>query len=144
MAEGKSSSRIFLLSSLALGVLAMAAAFVFLQNTAGQEQGPKIKIIVAKHDLRENAALDPGRDFEELEIPQRFTYLQALALSPQAAATYKGQRLNCSVLAGQPLLLTYLGAGGNLELRGEGRAMSVLVKGANALSGMVAPGTTSS
>lgn len=140
MVEAKASSRVFLLSSLALGVLAMAAAFVFLQNTAGQGQGPKVTILVAKHDLRENTQLDPARDFSELEIPQRFTGLQSLALQPQLVSTYKGQRLNRTVLAGQPIMLADLSAVGSLELHGQSLAMSVPVKGVNALGGLIAPG----
>lgn len=140
MAEGKSSSRIFLLSSLALGVLAMVAAFIYLQNTAGQEKGPKVTILVAARDLRENAPLDPEKDLTELEIPARMDALKARALDPAFKATYKGQRLNRSVLAGTPVMLPDLMATATLELKGDNRALSIPVKGPNALSGLIVPG----
>ena len=78
MAEAKTGSRVFLLSSLALGVLAMVAAFVFLQNTAGKETGPTKKVLVAKRDLRENTVLDPDKDLREVEVPNRLTELLGL------------------------------------------------------------------
>lgn len=140
MAENKSGSRIFLLSSLALGVLAMAAAFVYLENAAGQDKGPKTMIVVAKRDIRETAALDPEKDLETLEIPARMSALGSLSLPPTMRDSYKGQRVNRNILAGTPVMLADLAAAATLELRGDGRALSIPVKGANALSGLVIPG----
>ena len=48
----------YVVSRKAVGLADTAAAFVFLQSTAGQDQGPKIKILVAKRDLRAGEMLD--------------------------------------------------------------------------------------
>lgn len=141
MAEAKTGSRIFLVSSLALGVLAMLLAFVYLENTANQDNGPKVAILVAKHDLRENALLDPDKDLEEMPIPTRgLDALQTQALKPAFRTTYKGQRVNRAILAGTPVMLADLISSGSLELRGDSRAISIQVKGSHALSGLVTPG----
>jgi Flp pilus assembly protein CpaB len=140
LADKRSSNRVFLVSSILLGVVAMVAAFIYLENTGGQERGPKVTILVARHDLRENGALDPEKDLAELEIPARLTDLKARALSPEFRASYKGQRVNRDVMAGTPVMIADLAALGTLELRGDARALSIPVKGANALSGLVVPG----
>ena len=69
MAAARSTNRVFLVSSVLLGVVAMVAAFVYLENSGGQEKGPKTTILVAKRDLRENTSIDPDKDLTELEIP---------------------------------------------------------------------------
>ena len=140
LADKRSSNRIFLVSSILLGVIAMVAAFVYLENTGGQERGPKVTILVARHDLRESSALDAEKDLAELEIPARLTDLKARALSPEFRVSYKGQRVNRDVMAGTPVMIADLAALGTLELRGDARALSISVKGANALSGLVVPG----
>ena len=140
MAEAKTGSRIFLLSSLALGVLAMVAAFVFLQNTAGKETGPSAKVFVARRDLRENTVLDPDKDLSEMEVPRRMTDLLGRALDPEMRTAYKGQRVNRPIQAGQLVLKADLGAEDVLELHGDMRAMSVPVKGANGLGALLVPG----
>jgi Flp pilus assembly protein CpaB len=140
LAENKSSSRVFLFSSLVLGVLAMVIAFLFLQNTAGEERGPKVKILIAKHDLRENTAIDPDKDFDEMEISAQLTKLHSQALSAEYLASYKGMKLNRSVLAGTPIWKADMVQTTTLELKGDVRAMSISVRGSNALSGLVVPG----
>ncbi len=140
MAEAKTGSRVFLLSSLALGVLAMVAAFVFLQNTAGKETGPTTKVLVALRDLRENAVLDPDKDLKDVEVPSRMTDLLGLALNAELRTAYKGERVNRPIQAGQLVLKADLAAEGVLELRGDMRAMSVPVKGANGLGSLLVPG----
>jgi hypothetical protein len=118
----------------------MAAAFVYLENASGQDKGPKTLIVVAKRDIRETAALDPDKDLETLEIPARMSALQSLSLPPAMKDSYKGQRVNRNILAGTPVMLADLAAAATLELRGDARALSIPVKGANALSGLVIPG----
>ena len=140
MAESNSSSRIFLLSSLALGVLAMVAAFVFLQNTAGKETGPVAEVLVAKHDLRENAIIDPEKDLQKLPVPASMSELVGRALEPALMTAYKGQRVNRNMQAGQIVLKSDLGAGGVLDLRPGMMAMSLPIKSANALGGLLVPG----
>jgi len=140
VAEAKSGSRVFLLSSLALGVLAMVAAFVFLQNTAGKETGPMTKVLVAKRDLRENTVLDPDKDLREVEVPNRMTDMIGLAVSPDMQTAYKGQRVNRPLLAGQLLLKADLAAEGVLELHGDKFAMTVPVKASNGFGLLLVPG----
>ena len=140
MAENRSTNRVFLLSSVVLGVIAMVAAFVYLENGAGQERGPKSMVLVAKRDLRANTAIDPDKDLTELEIPARLDALKSRSLSPDMRPSYKGQRVNRDILAGTPVMIADLAGAGTLELKGENRAMSVQVKNANALGGLVIPG----
>ena len=142
MAEAKANSRIFLLSSLALGVLAMVAAFVYLQSTAGKNTGPTANVIVAKRDIRENMVLDPDKDLTSVEVPR----IPALAdmigrsLDFNFLSAYKGQRVNRPIQAGQLLMKSDLSADAVMELKGEERAMSVSVKGGNGLGGLLVPG----
>lgn len=140
MAEARSSSRIFLLSSIILGMVAMVAAFVYLESSTGEDRGPKTTILVAKRDLRASAALDPEKDLTELEVPARLTDLKSRALSAELKASYKGQRINRDILAGTPVMLVDLAAAATLELRGDSRALSIQVKGSSALGGLLIPG----
>ncbi len=140
MAESRSNSRVFLLSSVILGVVAMVAAFIYLESGSTTDRGPKTMILVAKRDLRTGAALDPEKDFAELEIPARFAELKARGLSSVDKAAYKGQRINRDILAGTPILLVDLGAAATLELKGDMRALSLQVKGSGALGGLLIPG----
>jgi Flp pilus assembly protein CpaB len=140
VAEAKSGSRVFLLSSLALGVLAMVAAFVFLQNTAGKETGPSTKVLVARRDLRENTVLDPDKDLRVVEVPNRMTDLLGLAVNPDMETAYKGQRVNRPILAGQLLLKADMAAEGVLELHGDKFAMPVPVKSSNGFGLLLVPG----
>lgn len=140
MAESRTSSRIFLISSVLLGVVAMVAAFVYLETGAGQDRGPKSVIMVARHDLRANSALDPEKDLVDLEIPASLTDLKSRGLTPELRTSYKGQRINRDILAGTPVMLADLAAAATLELRGDSRALSIQVKGSSALGGLLIPG----
>ncbi len=139
MQESK-SSRLFLISSIVLGILAAIVSFAYLDKATGMERGPKAKVLVAKHDLRENTPLDPEKDLEEMEFPARMTALQSRGLRPEEKAGYKGQRINRRILAGTPVMFADLAAVADLELKGESRAMSIPVRGAQALSGLLIPG----
>jgi Flp pilus assembly protein CpaB len=141
LAGNRTTNRIFLGTAVLLGVVAMAAAFIYLDSAGGEGAGPKAKILVAKRDLKENTLLDPEKDLTELEIPASFVALKSRALSSEQKKDYKGQRLNRDVFAGTPVLLNDLAAlSGTIELRGESRAVSVSVRGANALGGLLVPG----
>src|SRR4051812_38012879 len=98
------------MSAVLLGVVAMVAAFIYLENSSGQEKGPKATILVARRDIRENTSLDPEKDLAELEIPAKLTDLKARALSPEFKTSYKGQRVNRDVLAGTPVMIADLAA----------------------------------
>jgi Flp pilus assembly protein CpaB len=130
-----SSSRIFLMGAVVLGVLATVMAFAFIQNSAAVDRGPKVHIVVAAHDLRANAVIDPERDLKVEEIPVKFAALANQSLDPEAKGTYKGQRINRRVLAGQPIFLADLAAGGSFELKEPYRALTI-----PADAGLVIPG----
>ncbi len=139
MAENK-ASKLFLISSVVLGLLAAVVSFAYLSQATGAERGPKYRIIVAKHDLRENSTLDPTRDFDEMEVPARMTKLVNLSIKPEDATGYKNQRVNRRILAGTPIMIADMVVAADLEIKGDSRALSIPVKGAQALSGLLIPG----
>lgn len=139
MQESK-ASRLFLISSVVLGILAAIVSFAYLDKATGTDRGPKTKILVAKHDIRENTPLDPDKDLEEMEIPTRMAALQTRGLRPENAGSYKGQRVNRRILAGTPVMFADIVTGADLELKGDSRALSIPVKGAQGLSGLLVPG----
>ncbi len=134
MAEN-SSSRIFLVGAVVLGVLATVMAFAFIQSSASADRGPKVHIVVAARDLKANEILNPERDLKVEEIPQKFAVLANESLDPEAKGTYKGQRVNRRILAGQPIFLADLAAGGSLDLKEPNRALTI-----PADAGLVIPG----
>jgi Flp pilus assembly protein CpaB len=139
MQESK-ASRLFLISSIVLGVLAAVVSFAYLDSASGTDRRPKGKVLVAKHDIRENSALDPEKDLEAMEIPAGMSSLQTRGLRPENAATYRGQRVNRQILAGTPVMLADLAAAVDLDIKGNSRAISLPIKGAQALSGLLIPG----
>ncbi len=134
MAENN-SSRIFLIGAVVLGVLATVMAFMFIQNSAAVDRGPKVHIVVAAVDLKPNASINPDRDLRVEEIPVKFASLAGQSLDPDSRATYKGQRVNRRILAGQPIFLADLSAGGSLDLKEPYRALTI-----PADAGLVIPG----
>ncbi|MGN6371215.1 MAG: Flp pilus assembly protein CpaB [Phycisphaerae bacterium] len=134
MAENQ-ASKAFLVGAVVLGVLATIMAFLFIQNTAAQDRGPHVQILIAARDLRPNAIIDPNRDLKVEEIPLKFRDLAGKCLEPDAKATYKGQRVNRRILAGQPVFLADLAAGGTLDLKEPYRALTI-----PADAGLVIPG----
>ncbi len=130
-----SSSRIFLIGAVVLGVLATVMAFLFIQSSAAKDRGPKVRIVVAARDLRPNVAIDPEKDLRVEEIPVAFASLAGQSLDPDARANYKGQRLNRRVLASQPIFLADLSAGGSLDLKEPYRALTIAAD-----AGLVIPG----
>jgi len=132
---------LFLLLAVVLGVLATVTTFAFLESSAGRERGPKTTILVAKRDLRAGQAIDPDKDLEEMEIPARMTDLRLRSLVPEHRASYKGQRVNRRILAGTPVMLADLAEFAELTLSSpDSRALSLPVRGAHALSGLLVPG----
>jgi Flp pilus assembly protein CpaB len=129
------ASKAFLVGAVVLGMLATIMAFLFIQNTAAQDRGPHVQILIAARDLRPNALIDPDRDLKVEEIPLKFRDLAGKCLEPDAKSTYKGQRVNRRILAGQPVFLADLAAGGTLDLKEPYRALSV-----PADAGLVIPG----
>lgn len=135
------SSRLFLLLAVVLGVLATVTTFAFLESSAGKERGPKTTILVAARDIRPGQAIDPEKDLAEMEIPARMAELRQRALVPEHRASYKGQRVNRRVLAGTPVMLADLAAMADLTLSSpDSRALSIPVRGAHGLSGLLVPG----
>jgi Flp pilus assembly protein CpaB len=135
------ASRIFLIVAVVLGVLATVMAFAYIDSMAKESGGgTPVKILVAKTDLRPNAALDPDRDLQVEDMSPKFQPFAALCLTPAYKATYKGQKLNRRVLAGQPVMVADLSATAELVLPAGTFAMSLPVKGAYGVSGLPIPG----
>lgn len=139
MAEGK-SSRVFLISSLVLGILATITAFVYLENTSGGDGGRKIKILVAKHDLLEGSRIDANRDLAEKEFPADIKGGASGYLLAANRPSYMGERVNRTIYSDTPIYAADLAALPEVELAGQMRGMSIPVDGFNALVGVVQPG----
>jgi len=142
MQQESKSSRLFLVSSLILGLVAAVVSFAYLGKATSAENGPKTLILVAKQDLRANATLDPERDLTELAIPAttQFAPLAQRCLGPGNRENCKGQRVNRVILAGTPIMYADLIAAADLHITGDKRAMSIAAKGPQALSGLLIPG----
>ncbi len=134
------TNRWFLSASLVLGLLAAVVAFTYLDRGT-KEVGPRGKILVAVHDLRENAQLDPDKDVKEMEIPSSYKELYNQAVKADDKAAYKNQRVNRPIMAGTPIWTADIAVGmTDLQLKGSARAISILVKGAQGLTGLLVPG----
>src|SRR6202000_1504171 len=95
----ENQSKMFLVAAIVMGVLATVVAFAFINSTAAQDRRPKTRILVAAHDLRANATIDPDRDLKIQEIPADFASLARQCLDPDTRASYRGQRINRRILA---------------------------------------------
>lgn len=138
--QGK-SSRVFLLVAVVLGVVATVTTFAFLESSSQVDRGPKTTILVAARDLKPNTPLEPEKDLKEMEMPARMGELKQRALQSENKASYRGQRLNRRVLAGTPVLLADLSAIVEMPpLEPDKRALSIPIKGTQALGGLLVPG----
>jgi Flp pilus assembly protein CpaB len=122
---GGGASKTFLLAAVVLGVLATLLAFAFIQGTAGEDRGPRTRIVVVARDIRANVAIDPDRDLKIDEIPTKYAAFAGQGLNVEALSNYKGQRLNRPINAGQPVFLRDLSATATLELKGDERALTI-------------------
>lgn len=129
------TSKIFLAIAVALGVLATILAFAFINNAGAGSSGPKVTIVVARHDLDANTVIDPARDLKAMDIPARFAALRSASLDFQALETYKGQRVNRYIQVDQPVMLGDLGGVGALELEKPYFALTLPAE-----TGMIIPG----
>lgn len=131
--QEKQASRIFLVAAIIIGIIATGMAFLYLSKTGSEDHSPKYKMLQARHDLQPAAALDPDKDFDEVEIPERFTSLRERAIDPNVRSSYKGQHVNHLVLAGSYVLKSDLFAIGGIKLAADKRAMAVSVRGTNGI-----------
>jgi len=137
-ATNSASSKLFLLVAIVLGILATILSFVFINSASlASASGPKRTIVVAKHDLSPNAVIDPERDLEKEEIPAKFSSLASRSLDPEAMKSYKGERVNRDIFAGQPVLIADLAAVGQLVLEKPYYALTIPAE-----TGMIIPGDT--
>jgi Flp pilus assembly protein CpaB len=115
-AGSSTASKTFLIIAVALGVLATVLAFAFINQAGTADNTPKISVVVAKHDLAPNTALDPSRDLKLMQIPRVFQSLASHGLIPGSLESYKGQRINREIKADQPVMLADIGAVAELVL----------------------------
>jgi Flp pilus assembly protein CpaB len=134
--QGNKSSRVFLLASLVLGVLATIIAFAYLDRSVGQRAGPTVAYLFAATDLSAGAAINPDRDLRIEQLPSDLPGGIEAGLSE----TLRGQRVTRPVRAGQPFLYSDIGEVAELRLAPNMRAISIPARGAHALSGLLVPG----
>lgn len=125
-----SSSRVFLLLAIVLGVLATVTTFAFLESSSGKDRGPTASIIVAAHDLRPGQVIDPEKDLSSIDIPTSFKDLIVRSLRSDRKAAYKGERVNRLILAGTPVMLADVAAVTADPLSGNMRALAIPPRGA--------------
>jgi Flp pilus assembly protein CpaB len=129
------ASKIFLMVAVLLGLLATVLAFFFINQAGTGNTGPRVSITVAVHDMPPNTPLDPARDLTVIDIPQRFSSLAVRCLDTKSLATYKGERVNREILAGQPVMLADIAAVGDLTLEKPYFALTLPAE-----TGMIIPG----
>jgi Flp pilus assembly protein CpaB len=133
-------------AAILLGVLAMVMAFAFIQNAANVDNTPTIDVVVAARDLPANTALNPDADFRVRKDlapkdPAEAKLVASRMLDPKAQDSYRGQRINRFIPAGQSISNADLGGhNSSLDLTGDQMAMSISLRGSNGLSGLLVPG----
>ncbi|HEY4329882.1 MAG TPA: SAF domain-containing protein, partial [Phycisphaerae bacterium] len=110
------ASKLFLVVAVALGVLATMLAFAFINSQGSGDNGVGVTIVVAKRDIAPNTTIDPERDLRTDKIPARYASMAQGSLDWDSRTSYKGQRVNRDIKAGQPVLLADLAAVGTLTL----------------------------
>jgi len=136
------SNRRLLIAAAVTGLIATGLTFVFLANHSPEgEEGPAntVLILAAARDLSPDSTLDPDADLEELKVPATMGDFIRRCLRPQERSLIKGRRVVRPVPAGTPLTFADLMAA-EIELKGDRRALSLAVNGANGLPGLLAPG----
>jgi Flp pilus assembly protein CpaB len=137
VADNKAAGRAFLIVSIILGVLATVLAFAYLNQSGVSDNGPKATIMIASHDLAAGTALDPERDLKSTDVA---VTLVGNSITPDLAASLKGQRINRFISANQPIVRADVAALAELPITPGYRAISIGVRGPNALPGILAPG----
>jgi len=136
-----STNRVFLIGALVLGVVAAVFAFVYLNQAAGSDRGPKVKVVIAKVDLHQNASLDPERDLDTMEVSPEMKRLISEAVRGENMAVCKGQKINRTITAGSPILTADLAAPAvDLDIKDPYRALCIKAKDEQGLSGLLVPG----
>ena len=129
------TSRMFLLVAVALGILATILAFVFIQSGANANSGPTVEVVVARRDISPNTPIDPERDLKLWKIPKDFEATRERTIDWAGRAAFKGQRVNRDIRANQPVLLADFSAVGDLQLSDPYFALTI-----PADTGMIIPG----
>jgi len=143
---GGNSSKVFMLAAIVLGVLAMVMAFAFIQNASSVDNQQKMDVVMAQHDINPGASLNPDSDFKIVKWtvpvnPADAAKMKSRMLDAAAWGQYKGERVNRFIPADTPLFLADVGGQlGTLDLADPWMAMSISVKGPNALGGMLQAG----
>lgn len=140
--QDNKASRIFLVAAIVLGVLATVLSFAFLDGGSGGAKLPKASVVVAATDLRANVAIDPARDFKVVEVPitPELRPMLSLVIDANKINAYKGMKLNRRVQAGTYVTDLDFSFAADFDLKGDSRAITIPVKGANALGGLLVPG----
>jgi Flp pilus assembly protein CpaB len=134
--QGNKSSRVFLLASLVLGVLATIIAFIYLDQSVGQRAAPTRAYYFAATDLAAGTAIDPDRDLRVEQVPGELPG----GIPAELTDTLRGERIIRPLRLGQPILLSDLGEVVELRVERDKRALSIPARGAHALSGHLVPG----
>ena len=123
--EDNKASRMFLIVAAVLGVLATIMAFVLFKQNALSEGDRPVRVVVAARDLRAHLPLDPSKDFRTEEIPQKFSAFANRVVTPDQTQGYRGQKLDQSVAAGQPIFLSNFALGEDFDVKEPYRLVTI-------------------
>lgn len=136
--QDNKANRVVLLISLVLAVLATILIFIFMN----QQDASRIKtrkVVVAKYDLPAGKGLNPSQDFAFENWPES-TKILGRTVDSENLESLRNKKLNQSVRSGDPILLSYFSTAAEIKITPGMVALSLPVRGANALSGLLVPG----
>lgn len=134
--------------AVALGLAAAGFTYLYIKvkeheliNALKQEEGPKVAVVVAKHDLPQGAPIN-GQTMAVREIPAELAYPDVV--KPSQFDTFTGNFLTQPLGKGTPLLKTFakneVAKDFSDTIDVGRRAMTIQVDEVNSISGFIRPG----
>lgn len=138
-------NRLMLVIALVAGVLATVLAFTYISSATSaveaQEPEPQVSILFVVNDLPANHILDPENDLRVDPVGAVTSpALARAAVKSEELGSLRGLRISGPLPAGVPLLYSHLTSVQDIDLAPGSRAMSIDVKSANLMGGILVPG----
>jgi pilus assembly protein CpaB len=138
-------NRLMLVIAIVAGILATILAFTYINSATSaaeeQEPEPQVSVLFVVNDLPANHALDPELDLRVDTIGAVTSPgLARAAVKADERASVRGLRISGPLPAGVPLLYSHLTSVQDVDLAPGMRAMSISVRSANLMGGILVPG----